>query len=144
MIRILWILRRTVVKIIMPGNNGGDMTVQQLFEWLQKSQNEQTEKLTSEIAKSLEDNKKQNKKNEKHIGRLYQNYLSLERKKRKNNIIIFGLVTETEHILNNTIDKVNSLLNVNIKKTDINNIYTIGKNPQKRGILIEFISFLTK
>ena len=38
----------------MSGDNGDDMTVQQL---LQKSQNEQTEKLTSEIAKNSADNK---------------------------------------------------------------------------------------
>lgn len=67
----------------------------------------------------------------------------LERKIRKNNIIIFGLNPQKENLIANTIKTLNQLLEVNLSKSDINNIYTVGyKN--KLPVVIEFLSFLTK
>lgn len=52
---------------------------------------------------------------------------SINRKGRKNNIIIFGLKRKSE---------IKKLLDINIKESDINNLYTLGK--------IEFVSYLVK
>lgn len=66
----------------------------------------------------------------------------LERKNRKNNIVIFGLKTENNtSLLNQVLNKLNSILNININQTHINDIYRVG---QKNVIVLEFLSNLIK
>lgn len=48
-----------------------------------------------------------------------------------------------EHLLEETLQKINELLGTNIVGTDINNIYTIGK-AERPPIIIEFISYIKK
>lgn len=121
-----------------------EMTISELYNLLKKTQEEQTIKLLEEFRVSQKDTITKIEKNKEEIDDLHAKNLSLERKIRKNNIIVFGLKTNNENLLNTCIDKLNNLLGTSIKNSDINNIYTIGKEEKKKGIHIEFISHLVK
>lgn len=68
----------------------------------------------------------------------------LEKKLRKNKIIIFGINNNNENLCKYTTDILNQHLNLNLTLRDLNNIYTIGKQTQNKPVVIEFISYLTK
>lgn len=69
---------------------------------------------------------------------------SLEKRSRKNNILVFGLqIPDGGNLLNNTVIELNNLLEVQIKDSDINNIYLL-KSAKIAPIKIEFMSFLKK
>lgn len=122
-----------------------DMSVRQLYDLLKKLQDDQTEKLSREINRNREEIDKKLRIVEQDIEKLKNNYLHLERKRRKNNIVVFGLQVDEADILNSAITALNLALNINIKYSDINNIYFVGKrHSYKKGILIEFVSYLTK
>lgn len=73
---------------------------------------------------------------------LEKRIINLDRKVRKNNIIIFGLEEVSEkNLLNYVLKKLNETLHIDLRDTDINNIYKIGS---KNTILLEFISHLRK
>lgn len=71
--------------------------------------------------------------------------LVLERKVRRNNVVIFGLppVENNSDLLKGTVQKLNDLLDTSIHERDINNIYKIGKS-DKPPVIVEFISYLRK
>lgn len=120
-----------------------ELTTRELYDLLKKAQDDQTEKLMKEIAKYSEEHNNKLKNTQKSIENLQDKSLLLERKGRKNNIVIFGLQIK-DNILEETIKELNHHMELNIRENDINNIYVIGKQENKKGILIEFISFLTK
>lgn len=63
---------------------------------------------------------------EKYI-ELEKKIVSIERSARRNNIVIFGIKTEKTNIEKSTLDELNRILDLNIKESDLNNIYTKGK-----------------
>lgn len=121
-----------------------DLSTRELYDLLRKSQEEQTEKLTSEFAKNREEFNKKIRSTQKSIKSLNDKYLTVERKLRKNNIIVFGLEVRPDKVLEDTLKLLNQKLTLKLEKGDINNIYLIGKEEKKRGVLIEFISYLSK
>lgn len=68
----------------------------------------------------------------------------LERKLKKNNIVIFGLEVEKENLVNDVIRHLSELLHINIDISQINNVYKIGKQPTNQPIVVEFLSYLVK
>lgn len=81
---------------------------------------------------------------DKKLKKLEGKCLFLERKLRKNNIVLFGLsVDDTTSLAQLTLDKINALFGLNFTTDDINNIYQIGKG-KERPIIVEFVSFLKK
>lgn len=71
--------------------------------------------------------------------------LNLERTTRKNNIIIFGLSIDNHDIslLEFALNKLNSLLEIDLRESDINNIFII-KSDKGDLVKVEFISYLKK
>lgn len=70
--------------------------------------------------------------------------LTGERIRRKNNILIFGIEVPSEtDLLSFTIDRLETLLGIQIRETDINNIYQL-KGSGIPPIKIEFVRFLKK
>lgn len=68
--------------------------------------------------------------------------LLLDRKIRKNNIVIFGLKTEkSTGLLEEVLQKLNEILGIKLVENDVNNVYRIGN---KSTIIVEFISYLRK
>jgi len=116
----------------------------QQTEALKKSTEEQTTIIKQQIQVCVTDiNNKLNATNQ-NIENLKSKYLFLERKSRRNNIIIFGLNNvERQNLLQNTLSDLNRLLKINLLPNDINNIQVIGKT-QKPPVLLEFTSFLKK
>lgn len=119
-----------------------ELSTNELYELLVKVSENQTRDLKEQIKLSIETQNKTIKIANEKLEKLANRCLYLERKSRKNNIIIFGLEIK-EHLLKETITTLNSLLNLNYSESDINNIYKIGQgsNPP---IVVEFISFLRK
>lgn len=70
----------------------------------------------------------------------------IERKIKKNNIVVFGLEINTYHT-SALVEAVTSFfethLETKVELSEINNIYTIGRS-HKKPIVIEFVSYLRK
>ncbi|CAG9763442.1 unnamed protein product [Ceutorhynchus assimilis] len=109
---------------------------------LQTQNLKQTEKLTKQIHLSETNVTKLLKATEKKVQKLEEKNVQLERKVRRNNIILYGLKKQNgdRNLVKDSITKINELLSTNFKVSDINNIYRLGKAP----VLIEFLSFLKK
>ncbi|CAG9822850.1 unnamed protein product [Phaedon cochleariae] len=68
----------------------------------------------------------------------------LERDKKKKNIIVFGLNRASENITLEVIcNEIETLLDVEVSKSDVSDIYTIGKG-QNRPVKIEFTNYMIK
>ena len=70
----------------------------------------------------------------------------IERKIKKNNIVIYGLEINTyatEILISTATQLFKKQLKLDISSADINNVYAIGKGHQKL-VVVEFLSFLTK
>lgn len=76
---------------------------------------------------------------------LESKYEGVQRTLKKNNIIIFGLETEkVKNVTEYTISKLNSLLQLKLSLSQIDNIYSIGKSTEKKPVVVRFISYLKK
>ncbi|CAG9760039.1 unnamed protein product [Ceutorhynchus assimilis] len=116
-----------------------DLTIENIKSLL----SEQTSDLKKEINANTADINQKLKKTEEKISELDRKCIFLERKLRKNNIIIFGLLADETDLANKTLSSINELVGTSFSLADINNIYQIGKGPQK-PIVVEFVSFLKK
>lgn len=113
-------------------------------ELLIEANKAQTAELKTELDKVNQRYDRRLKSINTKINKLQTRSLALERKARKNNIIIFGLdKVENEILLDATLGKVNELLGTDFALKDVNNIYTIG-HQEKPPVVIEFISYLKK
>lgn len=79
---------------------------------------------------------------EERITQVEYDILDIKRRFLKNNIIIFGLEIDSSDLVHSVITQLNSSLEINLQNSEINNIYTLGKN--KSIIKVEFLSFLSK
>ncbi|CAG9761797.1 unnamed protein product [Ceutorhynchus assimilis] len=106
---------------------------------------ENSNSVKSELVRKLDDIfQKHSKKNKKQYEELSEQCLKLERRVRKNNILIFGFTPETSNnIYNETVEKLNSLLSLNLSLKEVNNIYRLG-NKENSPIVVEFLSFIRK
>lgn len=77
--------------------------------------------------------------------KLKNRILHLERKTRKNNIVIFG-ISETEiNLWEAVIRLFKNILQIEILESDINDIYRVGKQKDsQKTIVVEFVSFQKK
>lgn len=122
-----------LVKVIQTENN--------------KTKEEITNNIIAETQKIVQVIEEQNKKInilEKKYDTLNQKYLNLERQVRKNNILIFGLDLQEENNLQEFVLKsLNNKLEINLKESDINNIYEI-KGRKGNFVKLELISYMKK
>lgn len=114
----------------------------------EKNKNEIAREIQSENHKLLQKLDEQNKQLldlDVRSKKLEARCVSLERRLRKNNIIIFGLVKADEEIdlLDFTIKAINELLDIEIRTSEVNNIYQI-RNSNDAPIKVEFVSNLKK
>lgn len=98
---------------------------------------------TAEIKRHTSDSLKTYEKAVQKLEILEKRCIQIERKLRRNNIILFGLTLDGSDLVNQTIVKLNQLFNLNITTSDLNNIYRIGKGSSS-PIVVEFTSFLKK
>ncbi|CAG9759761.1 unnamed protein product [Ceutorhynchus assimilis] len=110
-----------------------------LYDLLLEALKKQTVELKKEYQESNTALKLELNEAKKEINSMQKRCIELERKKRKNNTIVFGQKLKKEEILNT----LNSILECDIKEQDLNNIYTLGKT-EDPPIVLEFISFLKK
>ncbi|CAG9819995.1 unnamed protein product [Phaedon cochleariae] len=68
----------------------------------------------------------------------------LEKAVRENNILIFNSDYVEGNLLEFTLNLLNSNLELNISKEEINRVYIIGNNEKEKIILIKFLRFITK
>lgn len=104
---------------------------------------DQSEELKASIKDSLEAVSIQVHRNTKSIQKLENRFLLLERKIRRNNIVVFGLKVDESKVAEDTLQKLNSLLDLQLTINDINNIYKIGKSCNA-PVVVEFVSFYKK
>ncbi|CAH1154529.1 unnamed protein product [Phaedon cochleariae] len=130
----------------------------QLKQFIREENNKQTEALKKnfkeeidgikseiyELRKNIEDQADKVRTLENSTEILEQKFKNIDRRLRKNNIVIFGFNVPKEDLIECTIAGLNQLLNLDLQKTNINNIQLIGKRETNRPILVEFVSYLTK
>lgn len=119
-------------------------TTEQLYSLMQRLNEEQTKKITAEIRRAVSEVTKKVISAEEKIETLTKRNIGLERKVRKNNIVIFGLSYVGNNLAEFVTKQFHQLLNIVIKEQDINNVYRIGKKSEKQPIIIEFVSYLSK
>lgn len=108
----------------------------------------------NEIRKIIHQEIEKRKEIEEKYIELKNKYDILEKKTRKNNIVIFGLhynpsesVKNTEakqHLLDFTIKKIDHLLGVQINPSEVDDIINFGKKETNKPILVKFCSFMKK
>lgn len=120
------------------------MTIEELYGKLKETQEKQTQIVLEELKNNQAIIHEKIEKIEKQVQELQLQYLTLERKSRKNNIVIFGLETSKDNLLNDTLQKLNNLMHISLTRSDVNNIYTVGKEEDKQGILVQFTNYFAK
>lgn len=110
---------------------------------------QRTNELALEIQKKSEHYEERIRKLEQENNTLQKTVIELQRKTRKNNIIIFGLQINSANngttLANAVIEELAKLLEINISISDISNIYKIGTEiTEKSPIIVEFISYFKK
>ncbi|CAG9760248.1 unnamed protein product [Ceutorhynchus assimilis] len=115
-----------------------------MYKLLTEQNNAQTQKLTKQIQESESNvTRKFNSFNRK-IEKIHEKNVSFERKIRRNNILLFGFNSENcNSLIKDTLAKLNELFGTNIRESDINNLYKLGRKGDS-PILIEFLSYLKK
>ncbi|KAG5877725.1 hypothetical protein JTB14_037175 [Gonioctena quinquepunctata] len=117
------------------------ITNQELLCKLETIIKKNTSEIKAEI-KSINDTLNQKLENlEKKYSKIEEKIVYIERENKKNNIVIFGITTDWENLLNTTLEQLNIIFGCKLDERDINNIHLIGK---KNTIIVEFISNLQK
>lgn len=119
------------------------MSITEFYEKLMEANDKQTQEITHYIESSNRQITQRIENIETNLLELKKRTKALDRKLRRNNIVVFGLKVEKSDLLKNSLQKLNSLLNTFFTWSDINNIYLVGKDQDSR-IVIEFLSFLKK
>lgn len=124
------------------------------LEEIKKLLTEHNTKLTREIEKLKSDHSEQISKFFGIINKLEdcncqlkQRVDFLERKIRKNNIVIFGLPDSDlkgSALVDWFVKEIKSLLLIDLSKSDISNAYFKGKQSRKKVLVVEFSNYLTK
>lgn len=122
--------------------SGNEITLGQLYDEIIRNRNV-VEASETRLLMKIEEFKKKVEKLEKENIQLKEELEKLSRKEKKNNVIIFGLQISEELTPNTVCQKINELLDVDIKEADLNDTYKLGKNPSS-PIKVELISYLTK
>ncbi|KAG5878587.1 hypothetical protein JTB14_008961 [Gonioctena quinquepunctata] len=117
------------------------ITNQELLCKLETIIKKNTSEIKAEI-KSINDTLNQKLENlEKRYSKIEEKIVYIERENKKNNIVIFGITTDWENLLNTTLEQLNIIFGCELDERDINNIHPIGK---KNTIIVEFILNLQK
>lgn len=124
--------------------------VEKLVKLFRDELNKQTNILKGDLAKIEERIGEEGKITRKEISSLRdrvsgleEQFVLLERRLRRNSIIVSGLNVDSGNVVSSTISEINSLLGLNLTVKDISNIYKLGKT-NSSPIKVEFLSFLTK
>lgn len=123
----------------------------QLKKFIQEENRKQSDalalKIDTEVSKITDiltcDREKINKL-EQDIADIKEDIGTTNKTQRQNNIIIFQTKFKEGNLLDFALNLLNSKLGLNITERDIDNIRLIGRENDKQGILIQFISFLKK
>lgn len=110
----------------------GDLTLNNITELLDR----QTNDITNNIERI-------SNRTDGKLFKLQKRCVTLERKIRRNNIVLFGVNLTGLDLITGTIDELNELFGLNLTSSDINNIYTVGKS-NNPPVIVEFVSFLKK
>lgn len=110
----------------------GDLTLENVTQLLAR----QTKDITNNIERI-------SNRTDGKLFKLQRRCVTLERKIRKNNIVLFGLDLTGTDFIARTIEQLNELFGLNLTSSDINNIYRVGKS-NNPPVIVEFVSFLKK
>lgn len=128
----------------------------ELFSKLNTTLTEKTTEIREEINKQVNEikeefsctlNRLQNKleKTEEVNKSLERKIIFLERKVRKNNIVVFGIDRSLSNILAAIVNLFNEVLEVPVKDVDLNDVYRLDTKTNKDPpVVVEFISYQKK
>lgn len=103
----------------------------------------QTKEITSNLKSDIDNVNSRLYKQELKIQHLEKRCLILERKVRRNNIIIFGLDVDYSSLAVSVLTQINLLLDLRLTTNDLNDVYKIGRS-EKPPIVVEFLSSYKK
>lgn len=125
-------------------NDVHEMTIAELYNKLTAHNTEQTSLIREEIHTFVSKITETVEHLKTEVREIKNKNLLLERRVRKNNVIIFGVNLNTDNILKETLDTINHHLHTNLVESDINNIRLVGRGQRSLPIILEFVSFLKK
>lgn len=135
-------------------------SLQHLFKSLEESNRKTIEEAnkqqTREIKKHIdyeinalrqtfeEEFKKRESEWEKKYQELKDKYNKLEKDSRKNNLIVFGVEAPKENLNRFIVEFLTKHLDIPITTHDVNDVYTIGKQSNKKPVIIKLTTYLMK
>nr|CAI5843840.1 unnamed protein product [Callosobruchus analis] len=119
------------------------LTAAELKILMQQANNTQTEELKKQLSISIKAITDTVAESKDRINKIETSVKQIERKLRRNNIVIFGLqIKNKDNLLLETLDELKNLLSIDLTPGDINNIFQV--DTEKSPIILEFISLLKK
>lgn len=132
------LLSERMVDVEYENLNPNDVTIADVFKLLIgiKRDLNQFHKNSEELENKVVSLEAENKN-------LKNRLVNLERKIKKNNILIYGLTTENTSVIETVINLINTKLNVKLCKNEINNCYQ-NKKLNSEPIFLELTSYIKK
>lgn len=122
-----------------------DLTVTELLNLIKEVNIEQTLEIKSELNITLSQLNCSFIDIRKKVTDLEAKIAIIDRRNRRNNIVIFGLKIENKtELLQETVHKIGELLECTISHLDVNNIYITNKEIENPPIILEFVSYWKK
>lgn len=128
------------------GNSSLILNKEELYQLLVEVNADQTKIIKQELSLTVHTIADKVDVNTKKIQELENKVVQLERKTRRKNIVVFGLEISDQSVIHQeTLSKINNLLELNFVPDDISNIYQLKKSGESAApIIIELVSQLKK
>lgn len=120
-----------------------EITKEIIEELLETANKKQSAELKEYLDENIKDVNEKIRKTAEKLRKLEERCVLLERKQRKNNIVLFGIETSNENLSTVVLKKLNETLETSLEITDFNNVYKINRSP-KSPVIVEFVSFYKK
>lgn len=120
-----------------------DQKFDKLYKLLCEKAEQQTKEIKSEIRSTFSNVETKIKSVIRRVETLESQCLQLERRSRKNNIVVFGFELKGRDIIEGIVEKLNELFDISLKQEDLNNAYKLGCS-KVPPILVEFKTYFKK
>lgn len=119
------------------------LSTTELYNLLITANKKQTEDIKEEIRNNVKEITDKIKRTDEELVNLKDKCRTLDRKSRRNNLVVFGLKVNRDSLMKETLRVLNNHMQLSLCDSDIDNIYTIGKSTTP-PVIIEFVSYLKK
>lgn len=104
-----------------------EVTVDCIKNLLEAANSAQSAELKQYIEDNIRDVSEELRETRERLGDLEKRHVLLERKLRKNNVVLFGMETTDQDLKNLVLSSLNEKLQTTLHSSDLSNVYKIGR-----------------